>query len=141
MQQYPPLIKTDGRCYLVQWKSTPYTSQLSRRFENGIIEEGAAVCDGVYLLCFTEKKQWCTPYINKGEGCTAIRLNTVIQSNIIAVSYDNVEVKPLWGKTLRDMAQKCHAIYVPDDEHDDILETVFFREELGYVDATDYVTD
>jgi hypothetical protein len=39
------------------------------------------------------------------------------------------------------MAQKQHAIYVPDDEHDDILETIFFREELGYVDATDCVTD
>ena len=39
------------------------------------------------------------------------------------------------------MSQKRHTIYVSDDEHDDILETIFFREELGYVDATDYVTD
>eukprot|EP00957_Ditylum_brightwellii_P200376 15276145-Ditylum_brightwellii.AAC.1 len=39
------------------------------------------------------------------------------------------------------MAQKCHAIGVPDDEHDDILEAIFFREELGYLDSTDYMKD
>eukprot|EP00957_Ditylum_brightwellii_P081137 6172040-Ditylum_brightwellii.AAC.1 len=70
-----------------------------------------------------------------------MRLNAVIQTNIIAVLNDNVGVKPLWGNSLRDMAQKQHVIYVPDDGHDDILETISFREELGYVDATDYMTD
>eukprot|EP00957_Ditylum_brightwellii_P177434 13515017-Ditylum_brightwellii.AAC.2 len=88
-----------------------------------------------------EKKQQYTPYINEDERCTAIRLNSVIQTNIIVISYDNAEVKPICGNSLRDMAQKYHAIYAPDDEHDDILETIFFREERGYVDATDYMTD
>jgi hypothetical protein len=47
--------KADGGYYLVQWTSTPFTSQSSRRIGNGIIEEGAAVCDGVYLLHFAKK--------------------------------------------------------------------------------------
>eukprot|EP00957_Ditylum_brightwellii_P050047 3793933-Ditylum_brightwellii.AAC.1 len=83
--------------YLVQWTSTPYTSQPSRRMGKKSYRKKQ-----LYVMCRS---------------------------------------KSLWGKALRDMAQKNHAIYVPDDERDDIPETIFFREELGYVDATDYITE
>eukprot|EP00957_Ditylum_brightwellii_P177467 13516965-Ditylum_brightwellii.AAC.1 len=38
----------EGYC-LVQWTSTPYTSQSPRRLGKDIIEEGATVCDGVLI--------------------------------------------------------------------------------------------
>ena len=91
-----------------------------------VIKAGELLCDAVYLNPFANHRQWYTTY-EKNEGKTIVWLNTVILTK--------VEVKPINDcvlpdgaiNKLRGDAIKSGAVYICDDTHDEILETVFSR--------------
>ena len=125
--------KADSGYYLVKWTGEPYTLQEQFQNENEeIFQCGEVVCDAEYLNSFAGKKQWFTPYRNTDNGRTLIRLTTVIATDINICPICDIRDKLGWSKSLLKNAIALKAVFVTEKSHDEVLETMFAREELDH---------
>ena len=87
------------------------------------------VSDTVYLNPFDNFKQWYTPYGGK-EG-KIFKLNTVILTKVKVKSINDVALPAKASNKLRGDTMRLGYVYVFDVTHNEILETIFSREELN----------
>ena len=82
------------------------------------------MCDAVYFNLLFNFKQFYTPYEKKARE-KHFRFNTVILTNVEVSSINDVFLPTGDSNHLRGDAIRLGTVYVWDDSHDEILETIF----------------
>ena len=104
------------------------------KFSNNIvidvIKYGELMCDTVYLNPFANFKQWYTPY-EKTKG-KIVRLNTVIFTKVKLKSINDANINARASNNWRGDTIRLDDVYVFDDTHNEIIETISSWEELHY---------
>jgi hypothetical protein len=119
--------------YLVQWKGLPYSIQQTQQIENDVIEEGEQVCDAVYLNPLANIQQWYTPYAQNANGCTIVRISTVLHSNVHIQTLAEHSLPTHVTSSILNQARELNAIRITDASHTKILEEKITKEQIDFV--------
>ena len=90
------------------------------------------MCDAVYLNPLDNFKKWYTHYGYENEGKKTVRLNTVILTEVKVKSINNVAIPNKASDNWKCDTLRLGAVYFCDESNDEILETIFSKEELNY---------
>ena len=93
-----------------------------------VITAGELVCDSLYLNPLASFKKWNNTYEDENEGQKIIRLNNVILDQVKVKSIKYVALPDRDLNKLRGDVIMLNAVYVCDDEYDEILETIISRQ-------------
>ena len=83
------------------------------------------MCDAVYLNALDNFKQWYNFYKGENQGQLFFYLNTVILTKVKVQSINDVALTTIASNELRGDAIRLVHVYVLNDSHDKISETIF----------------
>ena len=89
------------------------------------------VYDAVYVYLVAYFKQWYTSYEDENDKNSA-RLNTVILNKVKVKSTNHVAFPDRAQNNWGGATIRLGAVCVCDDAHDEIIKTIFSKEELNY---------
>ena len=92
------------------------------------------MCDSLYLNPLADFKQCCTLYENKNQREKIVRLNTVILTKVKLKKKNEVALPAKDSNELNVYEIRSGAVYVFDESHYKILETIFLREEFNHIE-------
>ena len=124
---------TDHGYYLVQWTSLPYELDTAQQIDSITLQPGEKVCDAVYLNPLANIQQWYTPYDQNADGTTLIRISTVLHGNVHIETLAQHPLPSHITAAIKTQAEQLQAIRITDMSHDKILQEIFNKEQIDFV--------
>jgi hypothetical protein len=128
--------------YPVQWLDEPYEVEADSEIEEGgdamRVRKGEWVCRARYFDLVPYARQWYTP----SNGTCLVRLSTAIAVDIamLPVSGNN-PIRGNLSSEKKKEAEEKGALFIPDEDHDEMMNELTFREEMDFEDIEEYDED